>query len=229
MSRGWWFLVTGTGRCGTGYIAHVLSSAGIRCSHEGIFSPHKNADGIRMPPGLATDEEIMYRVRTRMANPAWSWQAESSWLAAPYLDREELQGLTVVHLVRSPKPTIDSMCRQGGLGYQHIGGLYFQFSARYEPEALGIEDPGARMAHYYTQWNKRIEPYADIRWRVEDDVQGLLDLLGIDYQGRDLFSNTRYNSRVGYFESDVSLAELPEPIRGNLREMTERYGYEWPA
>jgi len=229
VNRGWWLLVTGTGRCGTGYLSKVLSSVGVRCTHEGIFSPHKNPVGEIMPEGMADDEDILYRVRTRMAHPEWEWHAESSWLAAPYLDRAELQKLTVVHLVREPKKTIDSMCRQGGLGHEKIGGRFYQFSVSNVPESLNIEPCGARMAYFYTRWNEMIESHADIRWRVEDDVTGLLDLLGIDWQGKEVFSNTRYNSRQGYFESDVDLDALSDPIRSDLRTMTERYGYEWPA
>lgn len=30
------FIVTGTGHCGTGYVAHLLRSAGINCGHEGV-------------------------------------------------------------------------------------------------------------------------------------------------------------------------------------------------
>ena len=33
-------IVTGTGRCGTRYVAYVLTQAGIRCGHETVFGPY---------------------------------------------------------------------------------------------------------------------------------------------------------------------------------------------
>lgn len=73
-------LITGTGRCGTGWMARALTAAGAPCGHEAAFTARGHGD--------------------------CDWVAESSWLAAPYLDR--LDGVYVVHLVRDPLKTIAS-------------------------------------------------------------------------------------------------------------------------
>ena len=73
-------LITGTGRCGTGWMARALTAAGAPCGHEAAFTARRHGD--------------------------CDWVAESSWLAAPYLDR--LDGVYVVHLVRDPLKTIAS-------------------------------------------------------------------------------------------------------------------------
>jgi len=226
--RGFWLIITGTGRCGTGYIAHVLNSVNIKCSHEGVFSPNHDPNGPVIPDGLVTDEEIMGRIRVRKKNPWWGWQADSSWMAAPYLERAELEGMTIVHLVRDPKKTIDSMVRTGGFN-SDIGGLFWQFQIKHMPELLETESRFERAGWFYTRWNERIERCATLRWRVEDDVRGLLDLLDIDYEGKEIFADTTYNSRAGYGPTDLNLNELPEPTLTQLQEMTERYGYEWTS
>ena len=211
--HGFWLIVTGTGRCGTGFIMKVLNSCGVKCTHERIFHP---------------DLPSLELLAARKANPWWGWQAESSWLAAPFLDRPEVEGMTIVHLVRRPKPTIDSMIRQGGLGNTVEGSSYYAFSARHCPQALEIDDPCERMAYYYIFWNQMIEPHATLRWNVEHDVRGLLERLDIDYEGKDLYADTTYNTRPGIQDSDIDLNALPDHVRSPLREMSERYGYGWP-
>lgn len=77
-------VVTGTGRCGTGYMARVLTRAAIPSTHEGVYNPQ------------FTD---------------WSVQrVESSWLAAPFLPQFEGH---VVHLVRHPLAVINSLVGVG--------------------------------------------------------------------------------------------------------------------
>lgn len=223
--RGLWLIVTGTGRCGTGYISQVLSSVGVRCTHEGVFKPTHVPNGAEVPPGLVTDEEVLYRVRLNRDNVEWGWEAESSWLAAPYLEWPEIKDMTIVHLVRHPKKVIDSQMRMMSFDYER-GGLFYQFQYNHVPELICIEDEFTRAGYFYVEWNRLIEPHADIFWRVEDDVRVLLDKLGIEWRGKQLFDCKRYNSRSGWRTSDVDIRSLPQPLRGSIIEMAERYGYE---
>lgn len=55
-------VVTGTGRCGTGYVSEVLNRAGVPTGHEQIFTPY----------GIAQKSYL---------------RAESSWLAVPHLHK----------------------------------------------------------------------------------------------------------------------------------------------
>ncbi len=212
--RGWWLLITGTGRCGTGYLSQVLTSVGVKCSHEGMFQPD--------PPEVTVE-----KIRIRLENGWWGWEAESSWLAAPFLGRPELKDITVVHLVRDPKKVIDSQMRIHA--FWDSDNKFRKWQLLWVPEITTLLSPFEQAAHFYVRWNRMIEPFADIRWRVEDGVLGLLDRLGIDWHDTEVYSNTHYNSRTGWGPSDVDLDGLPKPIRGELREMGERYGYEWPG
>lgn len=77
-------LVTGTGRCGTGYMARCFSRLGLLCGHEEVFTPYGP-------------------VKERMSK----WHGESSWLAAPYVDG--LKGVRIINVVRDPYRVLDSM------------------------------------------------------------------------------------------------------------------------
>lgn len=73
-------LITGTGRCGTGFMSRVLTEAGYPCSHEGVYTPHGPTP----------------------FNPP----AESSWMAAPYLHAAHVP---IVLIFRNPADVVRSM------------------------------------------------------------------------------------------------------------------------
>jgi hypothetical protein len=220
--RGLWLFLTGTGRCGTGYMAQVLTSVGVNCTHEGVFHPHWERH-----PGCPSEEELRRRVRLNQENAWWGWQAESSWLAAPYLEIPEMRGCTVVHLLRHPKKVIDSQMRIRAFSGGHS--KFHDFQLQFLPEMAGME-PLHQAAYFYVKWNRMIEPHAQYRHRVDkDSTLRLLDLLGIEWSDKEVYQNTRYNSRAGWGQYDADLDGLPEPLRGELREMCEGYGYDWPT
>jgi len=207
-----WLLVTGTGRCGTGFASQVLNSAGVGCTHEGVFT----LDGW---------EYAIHLIKERRRNPAWGWQADSSWLAVPFLDRPELAAMTVVHLVRHPKKVMDSHLRL--MAHRPEAVPYYQGMEDYLPE-LATYDVIDRAAYWYLKLNEMAAARADLFHRVEDDAGVLLDKLGVDWAGKPSFDDTTYNSRPGYGPSDVLLSDVSQPLRDQLAEMSLRYGYQWP-
>ena len=206
-----WLLVTGTGRCGTGYVSKLLTSTGHACTHEGIFN-------------LSGWDVALDNLTLRRKNPWWGWEADASWLATPFLDRPELDALTVVHLIRHPKLVIDSHLRL--MLYRHLG-PYYKWMAGHIPEINGYHTPEDKSAYWYITLNEMCEKRADIRHRIEDPDIDLLGALGIEYAGKTLFDNTKYNARCGYGPSDVCLADISQPLRDRLVEMSGRYGYDW--
>ncbi len=87
------FVIAGTGRSGSSYIARLLTEAGIKCHHERVFS-------------LAG-----YR-------PCFDVRGESSWFAVPYLS--EYEGI-VLHQVREPLATVASLASRQMWGFGIIG------------------------------------------------------------------------------------------------------------
>lgn len=192
-------LITGTGRCGTGYIAKVLTSAGVRCSHEDVFQP----------TGFV---------------PYSSMPAESSWLAAPYLTKLDPR-ITVVHLVRHPQHVIDSLIR---IRFFSRPGAWLNYAVKFMPELKRvIEDPLEKACYFYYHWNRMIEKSrrVDVFHRIEDPVQELLAKLDVDPGNRDLFDDKRYNSR-GNVSRTVDLSKAPPRMIHQLRVMSRRYGYD---
>jgi len=99
------YLITGTGHCGTGFIARTLTEAGIICGHENLFSLDKT----------------MQENLSGIGPWGYNWkdvQAESSWPACMSLDHQLLEDVTVIHLVRNPLNVLASICSSGvGLHY----------------------------------------------------------------------------------------------------------------
>jgi len=201
-------IVTGTGRCGTGFMAKWLTSAGIKCTHEQVF----NREGW---------DYALEQIRLRLANPSWGWQADSSWLAAPWLGRPELEDMTVIHVMRHPKPTMDSFLRL--ILYSNTK-PYFDWAAQFIPE-IKLLNPVDSMAYWYIAFNEMIEPHAHFRHRIEDSTASLEQFLNITVQNP--FSNKLYNSRPGLGLSDVKLEDISPKLRDKLLVVADRYGYKW--
>ena len=209
-------IVTGTGRCGTGFAAQWLTSAGLRCGHEAIFMYR----GI----GSALKRAAMFR----------QFQADASWLAAPYLGHELLQDVPVVHQMRHPKRVIESWMRKSTA--EHTP-RYWQFVTEHAPEVGQQERELDQFAARYVLWTEMIESQLDghdyYRWRVEDGEngvlawladRGLIDMTRID---RDmLFPDKSYNHKSGD-PVDARLEDISEPWRSRLAEISARYNYEW--
>jgi len=189
-------------------MAKWLSSAGIKCTHEKVF----NRDGW---------ESALERIKLRRDNPSWAWQADSSWLAAPFLGRPEIDDMTIVHVVRHPKSTIDSFLRL--ILYADVK-PFFDWATQFIPKIKDM-NPVDSMAYWYVAFNEMIEPHADFRHRVEDNTTRLKRFLNIG--SRDLYSDTLYNSRTGLGPSNVKLSDISPELRTRLLAMTERYGYVW--
>lgn len=199
------YIITGTGRCGTGYAARLLSSAGMPCGHETVFS-FDGYDLLRAP-GL---------------------KADSSWLAAPFLDDEDLAGIQVVHLVRHPQHVIESLVRMRFFsGEVEAYQPYLDFARKYLPSLDDLDCPIEKASFFYIYWNRLIEAVKPdaIRVRVEDGPGAILEALGIDPGDWELFDDRTYNTR-GDLSEVVSLDNLPTRMRSHLRMMANEYGYE---
>lgn len=205
------YLITGTGRCGTGFAAKLLTSAGITCSHEGVFN-------------LYGWSNACCKIERQRKCPEEGWLADSSWMAAPHISRPELHAVTVVHLVREPRLVIRSMLRMGFFSIKKYS-PYTNYANCFAPYMERYEKPLEKAAYLYLKLNWMVEERADIFHRIEDEPWLLLDKLGIDHHGKELFDNRTYNSRSDYSDEEVDLNELPMHLFEEIEQMGERYGY----
>lgn len=226
-TNGLWLVVTGTGRCGTKFTNMVLNGAGISAKQQFIFRPGRGGPGspevLPELSELVTVDDIRYRVKAYKASD-WGPQAETSWLAAPYLGLPEMGDIVKVHLVRHPKRVIDSLVKVQVFERRDRYGLYTNFAYHWVPEMREIAGSAKeRAALFYLLWNEMAEQGADHFWRVEDGPAGMLDMLGIEYEGP-LFDDTSYNGRLGP-HVDTRLTDLEPWLAEELLAMAERYGY----
>jgi hypothetical protein len=209
-------VVTGTGRCGTGFTSMLLSSAGLPCGHEAIFTPM----GLK---GMGKK----YEIRADL-------MADSSWLAAPFLDHELAKDALIVHLVRHPRDTIDSMLR---IGTMAADTAYTDFHWQHIPEAREMSRRD-QLAYKYVKWNEVIERgiggHDYIRFQIEREPGELLALLaerGIvnleDVSGEAIFDNRTFNTRGEPGSQNVQLDDFSPGIREEMLAVAERYGYAW--
>ena len=199
------YLVVGTGRCGTKYTAEVLRSVGVRCGHEGVFELGE----LEHAKQVLTDE---------------LWDAESSWLAVPFLEDSMFDDTTIVHLVRHPARVIPSQLRRH---YGFEKGKWYEFRRKHLPTLEHYDEQWIRAAHFYIEWNRKIETCGRpvIFHRIKDDIHELLERLHLDYVGKKLFDDETCNSRSRRRQVAVDLEALPESLRGQMMRIQERYGY----
>jgi hypothetical protein len=201
------FVITGTGRSGTGFLATALLFCRVRCGHEELFTPEG-----------------------RVPNPFL--RGDASWMALPFLDR--FTGY-VLHAVRHPLDTIRSM-----VGIQLFDDedvteerAPYQEFIKAHTDVWEYATPVERAMAFYVEWNRRIEPFAHKRVRVEDVTgQDLYDLIhyagafhapweiqqNIDAVPRDV------NTRV---RAELEWADLPDgELKSELELLAKEYGYD---
>lgn len=226
-------LITGTGRCGTVYMARWLTQLGIPCGHESIFDwrgldlAKKRINGEEKPvlSFCSTSRKTLdgeWDDIPRWLDDVESIQAESSYMAAPFLD--QLKGLKILHITRHPVKVINSFCNYIDYFKSHVAdNQYESFIYKYLPE-LTMELPTSydRCALFYILWNRMIEPYADLRWPIEGDPRIVTDWLGIEGQP---FENKKINT----FKKDAlpfHIHQLQDRwIREELIKIIYDYGY----
>lgn len=211
---------TGTGACATGAYATYLTEAGMPCGHERVF-------------GIRGYEHAL----EKLENPNCK-RAESSWLAAPYLDDPVLDGALVVHLVRHPKEFLESAMQT-----KPGGGRYFMYAARWCPRVVELGRSWDGYAWRYVCWNELIEQKAGrrayVRWDVAQEPVELIKLLRqmghplrVDEQDpvyrRRHINTHRQKKKAGLPQYQFDAGKLVfDDVRRDLERIAERYGYQW--
>ncbi len=204
------YIITGTGRCGTAFMAQTFTSAGVNCSHERVFS----YTGIRT--------ELIVREKL---------QGESSWCVVPFMFRDAVRESTIIHIVRHPMKVIISLMASDY--YQNPPRPWDRFLYKWLPELERKETPLKKAMHQYVNWNVWIERQCTgrevFRHRIEDPASNLFSRLGL--MVTPTFNEPSYNTSRGranaIYRDELRFADLPA---GNdkqaIRTLAGRYGYE---
>jgi hypothetical protein len=229
------YLITGTGRCGTVYMAKAFTKSGISCSHEAVFTEYgldfayDRLNGVR-------PIQLSHCSTSKFVNGHWegvgsyieditSIQAESSYLAAPFLNHPLLEKATIIHLVRHPNDVINSFCNH--LKYfaePNPTNQYEEFIFTHLPELKARMTQYERGAMFYILWNQMIEKCGRRKFhRIEDPLQDLASVLNIPLlEIEDKKANTIKMSNAREF----TLQDIPSTeIKNSLEKMVKEYGY----
>jgi hypothetical protein len=225
------YIITGTGRCGTCFFARFLTSVGIPCGHEFVFGP--SLDDV--PKKLKRDQSKLSHVSKKDDEPSWVDEstiiADSSLLAAPYLDHRSLKGCKIIHLVRNPLSVISSFVLDGDYFEDcYAKHIWEHFIYTHLPDLTMKMSAMERAAIYYVEWNNMIEnktQNADrLLFRIDkDDMEVVTKFLNISpsvltNSFSDKTCNTWRKRRY-----DITYKEIPLPARDRLLKMAESYGY----
>lgn len=226
------YLVVGTGRCGTAYMAQLLTSMGIPCGHESIFSTNaimeiknklKNPNSINLSE-CSLDQEAKW------VNPK-EIIADSSYLAAPFLKYGFLKNTKIIHVVRHPVDVIKSFVFSG-LYFENFvpkkSEIYQDFIKKHVPE---VYDNGfnslTRAAIYYILWNKMIEKNIRFHenyflYNLESSPSKLMDFLGKKKYNRKL--SKKINSWKKH-DLKFHLKYIYPDVLKELKEFSAKYNY----
>ena len=206
------FVVTGTPRSGTRYVARVLQKLGFDCHHERHFTPWD----------VITED-------CRLNDIPWG---DSSWLAAPFLHM--LPATTkVFHVVREPLHTLNSIIGTGQIDwpddYRTFIAKHCWNDENYWPKNVGLD-----AQTFWVRWNLMIERSGRVnrRFRVEEIPAALLgiaaDIGGSGISARDIAGVLDAVPRnVNTREHDSSLRLTRSDLTDECVEMARRYGYDY--
>lgn len=219
------YVATGTGRSGSVFVAKLLTSVGVPCGHEAVF----NRFGLDRARYLLSNP---CEIRTSLVSgdswlPPGEIEADSSYMAAPYLGSDLLMGAGVIHAVRHPIRVISSFVN--ALGYfrgPKYGTHYEKFIYTIIPDLYGEMTQAERACVFYVRWNEMIERAGGFRFRVEDNSAALLDFLGVVPSKPDLMFKDRKANTMNNKKPLIRLRDIPEGgVKNRFLAMGERYGY----
>ena len=192
------FIIAGTGRCGTVYIAWLLSQLGIPTKHEYFYGPQ----GFHKRVG---------------------YKGESSWLAVPFLD--DFDG-KVIHQIRHPVKTINSFVSVRALDTSRMNNQYVRFiNKHFDLTGNQLEDS---MRYYleWNQKIEKHEGIRVRLEEINESIPKIMDYLGYpcpENYKEIVKSSKKMNSRSN---PQVTYKDLPKgKLLDQLTEMAERYGY----
>jgi hypothetical protein len=231
-------IVTGTGRCGTLFMARVLTQLHLNCGHESIFTVDSERIVLDRAIGKISPTKSRCLKNDEKNSPPIDLNqmvADSSYMAAPYLDREEITGIPIIHVVREPLSVISSFL----LDLKYFRGIknnpfnensWEEWIISYVPEILLYTNPIERVCCYYVRWNQMIETmcckyHPCYFHRVEDDLKpSFFTFLGLPKM-QFSYNNKKVNT-MRRRKRDIYIKEIPDgKIKDEFLAMRIRYGY----
>lgn len=136
------FAITGSGRCGTTYLSHLLTAAGIYCGHEQVYTLTSVTDG---------------------TPPDWGdFTADSSWMALAHLPLD----VPLVLITRHPLAVVASYME---IGYftTDLDNPCHEATATICPAVYDEPTPQDAALRMWLHWNTLAAAHAELRFHIE--------------------------------------------------------------
>lgn len=226
------YIVTGTGRCGTLFMANLLTSMGHPCTHEAVFTTEGWEHAWNVINGFKPAINSRISRGDNLSDYEMDSVAESSYMAAPFLARMSVK---VIHVVRSPLKVISSLVGDGFRQFSESWPTDFEDDPHhfdyerfiYEnlPELAGESNQIDRACLFYVRWNEMIEASGrvDLFHRIEDGPAKVKQYFNF---GGECYGNTKCNSAEDQSRK-WSPSQIKNPrLKERFLDMAARYGYE---
>lgn len=229
--------MTGTGRCGTVYLARVLTQSGIACGHESVFDT-MGLEGVLLRIDGGYQPHLSHCSTSVFDGERWSpvepylqdtnqLVADSSYMAAPFLDYPLFAKATIIHVVRHPAKVIDSF--HNHLRYfrsPEPSNKFEEFIYRHVPDLRKEMTSVDRAALYYVLWNELIESSncKKVFYKVETPISQLSHELGVELNSGEL-PKTINSMKLSYADKFHPSQLTSSIVRDELMKMAKRYGY----
>lgn len=204
------FLVTGCGRSGTAWAAHLFTAMGYPCGHEEVYSPWSSGPLDR---------------------------SDSSWLAMPHL--KDLPADTpIIQVMRDPYLVIQSIVVRSFLA--NLGGPFESYVSRYRPDITSTSSHLGRAIRWVCKWDEPLDDYPARLLRVEDAELNLAPIIAAFHHAvGEQPADGELRLTLGKLGTKINtnpsaLRRLPPPTREQINahpdgrlviERAERYGY----
>lgn len=200
-------LVVGHPRCGTGYCAKLLQSAGLHILHEDV-----GKDGLTCWTFATKNANWLNGLRGTLRGKS----------------RADFNFKYIIHNVRNPRSAMPSIAFT-----ENTNKNSWNFRKRFVKVTEGASKL-QQAVESYLGWNKMIEEIGpDLVIRVEDGEQKLkrfLEKRGVMKEVNFTFRNKNHNSRKNkknYRQfTQKEWEELPSNLKEELNEFCDKYGYD---
>lgn len=211
------FIVTGSGRSGTRYVAFLLASLGMNVGHERVWNGEH-------PREASWDDAL---------------EGEVGWEAAAHLD--DFDG-PVIHVVRYPLRVMNSRVLTGWYQTKHTDNPYRDELVAFSDEVVGWSEGETNIERailHWTRWCAMIDQHTDHRFKVESlNTPEMLDELvvatghpvrqdyWVDFALRAVPQNTnQHTTKQAVTWEAVQEHAAPQYVESLVR-LAEEYGYD---
>lgn len=223
------FIVSGTSRSGTMYMAKLLTSLGFECGHESIFTTDGLDEALQKIAGKKKITNSICAHKNGFFINQENLCADSSYLSAPFLGHQEFKDVKIIHVVRNPIKVISSTLIDANFFSNDAQRPFVNFVETYLPELKNISNFKEKAMYYYVNWNLMVQKNCtNVNYKkivLENGVsEEFFSFIGVQQTHnyhQDNKTNCWHNRK-----KDLEISDLPNgEIKNSFLKIMDAYGY----